>query len=201
VATIADTVVELWFGEDLDTPRAVAERCRQWFASDPAFDELIRLRFESLPDRALKGDFVDWRRSPYPTLALVLVLDQFPRNLYRGTARSFGYDSAAVEVSRKAIACNIDRELHPLEAVFLYLPFEHAEDQDLQDQCVSLFRQLAERAPPQLADHFSSFLEYAERHRSVIKKFGRFPHRNSVLGRRSTAEELQFLHSGGDTFS
>ena len=201
MAITANTIVKFWFGKDLETPRVVSELSRQWFASDPGFDELIRLRFESLPDRALKGDFVDWRRPPRPTLALVLVLDQFPRNLYRGTTRSFAYDSAAVDVSREAIARNVDRELHPLEAAFLYLPFEHAEDQDLQDQCVSLFRQLADRASPHLADQFGSLLGYAERHHAVIKQFGRFPHRNSVLGRRSTAEELEFLQSGGDTFS
>jgi uncharacterized protein (DUF924 family) len=201
VPTTANEIVQLWFGDDLETPGVVAERSRQWFASDPAFDEHIRLRFESLPDRALNGDFAKWRRLPIPTLALVLVLDQFPRNLYRGAARSFAYDSAAIDISREAIARNIDRELHPLEAVFVYLPLEHAEDRELQDQSVSLFRQLAERAPPQLSDPFGLFLGFAERHHAVIEQFGRFPHRNSILGRESTTKELGFLQSGGDTFS
>jgi len=197
----ANTIVDLWFGDDLESPRAVSERSGQWFASDPTFDELIRSRFETLPDQALNGDFAEWARTPFSTLALVLILDQFPRNLYRGPSRSFAYDSAAVNISREAIAHSLDHELHPLHAVFLYLPLEHSEDQNLQNQCVSLFRQLVERAPSLLTDQFSSFLGYAERHHAVIKQFGRFPHRNSILGRISTPEELEFLHSGGDTFS
>jgi uncharacterized protein (DUF924 family) len=196
----ANTIVGLWFGDDLETPKAVRERSRQWFASDPIFDELIRSRFEELPDQALSGKFDDWVRTPFSTLALVLILDQFPRNLYRGSSRSFAYDSAAVDIAREAIALGLDRELHPLHALFLYLPLEHSEDQDLQDQCVSLFQRLVERAPAQLADQFSSFLGYAERHHVVIKQFGRFPHRNSILGRSSTPEEVEFLCVGGDTF-
>jgi uncharacterized protein (DUF924 family) len=201
LTTTADSIVDHWFGDDLESPKAVSERSRQWFASDPTFDELIRSRFRTLPDQALNGDFAEWTRTPLSTLALVLILDQFPRNLYRGSPRSFAYDSAAVNISRKAVARNLDHELHPLHAVFLYLPLEHSEDQELQNQCVSLFRQLVERAPSLLTNQFSSFLEYAERHHAVIEQFGRFPHRNSILGRISTPEELEFLHSGGDTFS
>jgi uncharacterized protein (DUF924 family) len=197
----ANAIVNLWFGDDLETPKAVTERSQQWFASDPSFDELIRSRFKTLPDQALTGKFAGWARTPVPALALVLILDQFPRNLYRGSSRSFAYDSAAVDIAREAIALSLDRELHPLHAVFLYLPFEHSEHQELQDQCVSLFQQLVERAPSLLADRFNSFLGYAERHQAVIKQFGRFPHRNSVLGRISTPEEVEFLRAGGDIFS
>jgi uncharacterized protein (DUF924 family) len=201
LTTTANTILKFWFGDDIETPKAVAERSKQWFASDTTFDERIRARFETQPDRALRGDLADWTRSPVPTLALVLVLDQFPRNLYRGSSQSFAYDSAAVEISREAIARSFDQELHPLHAAFLYLPFEHSEDQVLQDRCVTLFRRLAERAPSQLADHFTSFLRYAERHHEIIKQFDRFPHRNTILGRRSTSAEVEFLRTGGDTFA
>jgi len=199
--TLADSVLQFWFGDDLESPHAVAKLSQQWFASDPTFDGVIRERFGSLPDRVLNGDFSDWRMAARPTLALLLVLDQFTRNLFRGSAESVAYDAAAVEISLEALALGFDGELHPLEAVFLYLPFEHAEDMVLQGKSVALFRKLAERAPRPLADQFSSFLEFAEQHQVVIEQFGRFPHRNAVLGRQSTAEEVEFLRSDGKTFS
>ena len=195
------SILDLWFGNDLESPEAVGKLSSRWFASDPAFDELISSRFKSLPDQALLGEFIDWTESPLGTLALVIALDQFPRNLHRGKAQAFAYDSAAVEISREAVSRRVDRELHPLQAVFLYLPFEHAENLDLQNHCVSLFQQLMERAPDPLMNSFASFLGYAERHHVVIEKFGRFPHRNDILGRRSTAEEIEYLRAGGDTFS
>lgn len=201
VTTSSSEVLKVWFGEDLETPQSIAERSRLWFAPDPTFDGLIRQRFEMLPDRALRGELTGWTEAAQPTLALVIVLDQFPRNLYRDSARSFAYDSAALSVLREALSRDLDGELHPLEAAFLYLPLEHAEDRASQAQCVSLFRKLVERAPAQLSDRFEAFVEYAERHRAVIEQFGRFPHRNSALGRRSTPEELRYLESGGETFS
>jgi uncharacterized protein (DUF924 family) len=199
--TNADAVLETWFGEDLDSPQAVVERCLHWFQPDSSFDDLICERFETFPDRARDGEFTEWTREARSTLALVIVLDQFPRNLYRGSSRSFAYDSAALTASRDALAREVDGRLHPVEVAFLYLPFEHAEDRELQAQSVSLFRRLTERAPAQLVDRFEGFVEYAERHQAVIEQFGRFPHRNSVLGRPSTAEELSYLESGGETFS
>ena len=199
--TNADAVLETWFGDDLEDPQTVVDLCLNWFAPDSSFDDLIRDRFAALPDRARDGEFSDWIRDARSTLALVLVLDQFPRNLYRGTPRSFAYDSAALGTSREALAREVDADLHPVEAIFLYLPFEHAEDRELQAQSVALFRSLADRAPAQLADRFAGFVEYAERHQAVIERFGRFPHRNSILGRPSTPEERSYLESGGETFS
>ncbi len=201
MTAIANEILNVWFGNDLDTPQSVAERSRLWFAPHPDFDDLIRERFSPLPDRAIGGELADWTMAPGSTLALVIVLDQFPRNLYRDTAQSFAYDSAAVAAARHALARDVDGQLHPLEAAFLYLPFEHAEDRELQAQCVSLFRKLVERAPPQLSDRFEAFAEYAARHHAIIERFGRFPHRNSVLGRESTEEEIRYLQSGGETFS
>ena len=128
------------------------------------------------------------------------MLDQFPRNLYRGSPRSFAYDSAALDVCRAALARGLDSQLHPLEAVFLYLPLEHAEDLAMQEQCVSLFCRLVARAPAQLSEQFESFAGYAERHHAVIEQFGRFPHRNAALGRQSTPAEISYLRSGGESF-
>jgi len=201
MAAIPDSLLRAWFGEDLDTPQAVASRSRVWFGADESFDNLIRQQFSTLPDRALRGDFAAWREAPRSTLALVIALDQLPRNLFRGTSQAFAYDSAALDLSRWALAQELDNQLHPLEAAFVYLPFEHAEDPALQAQCVALFRALVERAPVPLRDQFESFLSYAERHEAVIERFGRFPHRNRVLRRSSTLEELRYLEEGGETFS
>ena len=201
MTTNSDAVLETWFGDDLEDPQTVADRCLHWFAPEPSFDDLIRERFGAFPDRAQHGEFTEWTRGERSTLALVVVLDQFPRNLYRGTPRSFAYDSVALAASREALAREVDGRLHPVEAAFLYLPFEHAEDREAQAQSVASFRRLALRAPAQLGDRFEGFVEYAERHQAVIEQFGRFPHRNSILGRRSTAEELRYLVSGGETFS
>lgn len=197
----ADAVLETWFGNDQETPDAVDERARLWFAPDSSFDELIRDQFASFPDRALAGEFSDWAGAARSCLALVLVLDQFPRNLYRGSSQSFAYDATALEVCRDALARGLDGELSPLEAVFLYLPLEHTEDLHVQTQSVSMFRKLLGRASTQLTDRFESFLVYAQRHHAVIEQFGRFPHRNAVLGRRSTSAEIDYMESGGETFS
>jgi uncharacterized protein (DUF924 family) len=196
-----DSLLRAWFGEDLDTPEVVAERSRLWFSGDPSFDDLIFEHFSSFPERAIRGDFVSWRGAPRSTLALVIVLDQLPRNLFRETPRAFAYDSAAVELSRWILAQGLDAQLHPVEAVFAYLPLEHSEDLTLQVECVARFRALVERAPEALRSHFESYLSYAERHRQVIERLGRFPHRNHILGRASTPEEIRYLEEGGETFS
>jgi len=201
VNTSSDAVLRTWFGTDLESPAAVAERVRSWFGGDPALDDLIHRRFGTLPARALEGHLDGWRAAPRSALARILVLDQFPRNLHRGSARAFACDAAALEAAKEALAAGADRELHPLEAAFLYLPFEHAEDRAAQAQSVSLFRQLFDRAPAPLFERFEAFLGYAEQHQAVVEQFGRFPHRNDVLGRESTAAEQEFLRSGGETFS
>jgi uncharacterized protein (DUF924 family) len=195
-----DSVLDFWFGDDLDSPEKAVARLVLWFGRDPSFDERIRELFDGLPSRALLGDLDSWRQAARSSLALVLVLDQFPRNLYRGTAQAFAYDSLAREVAVAAIESRFDIEVAPLESMFLYLPLEHCEDMESQERCVSLFRSLLERAPVDQKPRFESSLSYAIRHRDVISRFGRFPHRNEILGRPSTAEEVSYLESGGDTF-
>lgn len=196
----SESILEFWFGNDLESPDVVAARCGMWFGGNSSFDQDIRDRFGGLPARALRGELDTWLETPRSSLALVLVLDQFPRNLHRGAANSFAYDSAAHRVATASLARQFDHELTPVQATFVYLPFEHAEDAKSQQRCVSLFRALLERAPANLRSRFESFLSYAIRHRDVIERFGRFPHRNAVLGRASTTEELSYLQSGGDTF-
>jgi uncharacterized protein (DUF924 family) len=200
VAASPDEILDFWFADALDSSEAAERRVPVWFGSDEGFDREIRDRFGELPDLAHAGGLDGWRGDPRSALALVIVLDQFSRNLHRSSSRSFRCDDRALEVAREAIAAGFEAELHPLEAVFLYLPFEHAESLAHQDRCVELYERLAARAPAGLEARFEGFCEYARRHREVIRRFGRFPHRNPVLGREPTPEEAAYLDGGGDTF-
>jgi uncharacterized protein (DUF924 family) len=177
----AEAVIAFWFVPGGDA---------RWFAADPAFDEEIRSRFGALVEQALAGDLADWTASARGALALCLVLDQFPRNIWRGSPRAFSCDAMARSVARDAIAAGHDRELPPDQRAFLYLPLEHSEDLADQDACVALLRALGD----------SRLLDYAQRHRDIVARFGRFPHRNAVLGRTSTAEESEFLQQPGSSF-
>jgi uncharacterized protein (DUF924 family) len=182
----AGAVLEFWFGAP-----PIASR-PEWFRKDPAFDEAIRSRFGALVDDAIAGR-LGWAAEH--RLAEILLLDQFPRNLFRGQARAFAGDARAVGLALALIDEGADAALHPLARWFVYLPLEHAEDLMLQDRSVALFAALA-AAEPQMA----SALDYAERHRDVIRRFGRFPHRNEALGRASTPDELAYLATPGSGF-
>ena len=195
-----ESLLEFWFADGLSSPEAAEARTAVWFGSDPAFDDEIHRRFGRLPERALAGELDDWTESARGTLALVMVLDQLPRNLHRGEAQAFAYDERAREIALAAIDRGVDHELHPVEASFLYLPLEHAEDRAMQGRCVEPFGSLCDRSPPELAGCIQSYREYAERHRDVIERFGRFPHRNRVLDRAPTDEEKAWLEAGGDSF-
>ncbi|MCC6533744.1 MAG: DUF924 domain-containing protein [Burkholderiales bacterium] len=196
----ASEVIELWFGDALATAAAAQARAKVWFSYDPRFDAELARRFGSLPQRARDGELDDWLRDPRAALARVIVLDQFPRNLYRDHPNAFAFDACALAGAQLALDAGWDTSLHPLEAVFLYLPFEHAEDIAMQTRSVALFERLATRAPPGYEDLFEGFADYARRHRRVIAELGRFPHRNAVVGRASTPAEEAYLQSGGERF-
>ncbi|MBY0275373.1 DUF924 domain-containing protein [Candidatus Binatia bacterium] len=185
-----------WFGDAAIDDAAAARRVATWFEASDAFDSACASRFSDWPDRARRGDFAAWAATPSGALALVLALDQLPRNLFRGTAHAFAYDDAAIETASAAVERGFDRALAPIEASFLYLPFEHAESVALQERSVALFEALQGRAPATLTDAFASFAGYARRHRDVIVRFGRFPHRNAALGRTSTTDEDAWLAEG-----
>jgi uncharacterized protein (DUF924 family) len=197
---LAEEIHAFWFADSLESVEKAGARNLVWFAANQEFDESIRARFGELPDRAAAGELDDWQRVPRSCLALVLVLDQLPRNLFRGSTRAFEFDARAREVAAAAIEAGHDGSLHPLEATFLYLPFEHSEVLADQERCLSLYRGLEERAPAPFLGICQSASEYARRHHAVVERFGRFPHRNETLGRASTAEENDFLASGGDGF-
>ena len=178
-AQIIDDVLDFWFGPAPYEPRPF------WFLADPAMDLLIHDRFCLLFEQARDGQWDDLSESARGTLALIIILDQFPRNLYRGDARSFQTDPLALALAKHAVHQGYDQEVDPVQRVFFYLPFEHAEDLAEQETCLNLCKPLSPGA-----------YHYAVRHHAIIEKFGRFPHRNEVLGRLSTAEELEHLKDG-----
>jgi uncharacterized protein (DUF924 family) len=192
-----EDLLSFWFGPPGSPPLARAEH---WFARDDAFDEELRRRFAPLAERAAGGELEGWRESPPSALALVLALDQLPRNLHRGSPRAFASDAAALDVSLDAQARGFERALSPVERCFLYLPLEHSESLAHQQRSVALFEALAAQASPELREFLEVTADYARRHRDVIARFGRFPHRNGVLGRASTAEETAFLEQPGSSF-
>ena len=160
----------------------------RWFASNPEFDRLCQERFLTVHEDAVSGRLEDWKNAPRSCLALILLFDQFPRNMFRDTARAFATDSKALALSRHAIASGFDRLLSPPMRLFLYLPFEHSENLDDQFESRRLMRALVAESP-QLAE----VQEYADQHFETIRRFGRFPGRNRALGRESTEEEIEFL--------
>ncbi|MEM7282975.1 MAG: DUF924 family protein [Pseudomonadota bacterium] len=193
-------VVEFWFSDEELTPERAVELNRRWFQSDSRFDEQIHERFGDLPDKAQAGELDGWMDQAGSTLGLVLVLDQFPRNIYRGSPRAFSYDAKARQVLLQGLSKDFHLSLHPLQRAFLYLPFEHAEDAQLQRRSVTLFTELKHSVDEAWVKIVENSLDYAVAHLKIIEEFGRFPHRNEVLGRESTPKETQYLEEGGRTF-
>jgi uncharacterized protein (DUF924 family) len=193
VSDTPEDLLEFWFADALSSPAAAEARIGLWFSEHAAFDAEIRSRFGALAERALRGECDAWRGAARPTLALVLALDQLPRNLYRGSARAFEGDSKARNAARAALVAGFDTQLAPLEAVFLYLPFEHSEEPADQERSVLLFERLVARAPTGLETAFERIADFARRHRDVIERFGRFPQRNAALGRASSSDERAYV--------
>lgn len=188
-------ILNFWFDDPATANSAYGKERRVWFYKDPAFDQRIRDQFMDVYKQARQGIYTEWMQTHRGALALIVLLDQFSRNMFRGTPRSFEADTQALSVAQSAIAHGYDRALMPVERIFLYLPFEHSENLEHQDQAVALFEALIEIAPELL-----SSLQYAYRHRDVIARFGRFPHRNGILGRTSTPAEIAFLKQPGSRF-
>lgn len=159
----------------------------RWFKKDDAFDADIRARFLPVYGAAADGRLAAWEETPEGALALLIVLDQFPRNMFRGSARAFAADPLARTVTGRALAQGFDQRVEKAERTFFYLPLEHSEDMADQQRCVALFRATGD----------ADLVKWAELHADIIRRFGRFPHRNEALGRTSTAEEMEFLRSGG----
>ncbi len=188
----AEKILDFWF--DQPGQQSYGKPRQIWFAKKPEFDLEVRSRFLSDYEQAATGNLDEWKNSPLSCLALILLLDQFPRNMFRGTAQAFATDWQALSTAQYAVAQAYDRELLSVQRWFIYCPFEHSENLEHQNQAVALFGQLGD--DPDSADT----INYAIRHREVILRFGRFPHRNEILGRASTPEEEEFLKQPGSSF-
>ncbi len=181
-------VLDFWFGA------APGEFRKAWFAKDDAFDAECRAKLGPLAERAAKGELKSWLDTEEGSLALILLLDQAPRNLHRGTAQAFATDAMALAAARATVAKGFDRALDPAARMFVYLPYEHAEDLAAQDEACALMEALPE------TPWRANVVDYAHKHRAVIAEFGRFPHRNAILGRESTEAEKAYLAKPGAGF-
>ena len=183
-------ILAFWFGESDDYGKSRL----QWFKKDATFDEEIRRLFLSTYEAAASGQLADWKNDAQSCLALIVVLDQFPRNMFRGSARAFVADALAFAAANHALLRGFDREMKPVERQFVYLPLEHSESLSDQEHCLKLMLELS--GFPETRDlHI-----WAEKHLVIIRRFGRFPHRNVALGRQSTTEEIAFLTEPGSGF-
>lgn len=185
-------VLDFWFGKPKEAEYGKPRKF--WFTKSLETDRKITSRFKTTYQAAEAGELNHWRKSPLSCLALIIVLDQFPRNIYRGKPQAFATDYLALEIANYALKNNYDNQLLPVQRWFIYLPLEHSEDLADQKKAIELFSSLKDDSDSK------STIDYAQKHFEVIKRFGRFPHRNRILGRKSTPEEIEFLQQLGSGF-
>ena len=191
------SILNFWFDELDGDGMCSPDQQKLWFNPPPGTDDAIRRRFGTDVEAALAGELDHWADSAAGLVALVLLLDQFTRNIYRGTPAAFSGDASALALADEAVAQGRDSALPAIQRVFLYTPFEHAEDLDAQQRGVRCFERLLEDCPAPARERLAGFQRYMLAHRDVIGLFGRFPHRNVILGRKSTPEELAHLETHG----
>jgi uncharacterized protein (DUF924 family) len=176
-----DVIINFWF-EELEP--------KQWWVKDSELDQLIISRFAEIHARAACCELSDWRETAQGRLAEIIILDQFSRNMFRSSPRSFAYDALALTLSQEAVSVGADQQLKPVERNFIYMPYMHSESLQIHEEAVELFRSNGQQ----------SSLDYEMKHKAIIERFGRYPHRNETLGRESTVEELTFLQQPGSSF-
>jgi uncharacterized protein (DUF924 family) len=193
-------VLKFWFGDDIrDANEVAGARSALWWGGQEN-DQAIRERFETLHEQAIWGELREWEADPRGRLALIILIDQFSRNMHRGTPDAFAHDELSQQWCLDGLDAGVDRQLQPIERVFFYLPLEHAESLLLQERCLQLYTQLRDEAAEGERELFDNYLGYARRHHEIVSRFGRFPHRNAILGRVSTPEEVEFLKLPGSSF-
>lgn len=202
VAPDPEPVLDFWFGDAAASDPVGTAKAREglWWGAEPATDRQIDARFGDLRQRAIAGELPSWLRTPRGRLAAIILVDQFSRSIHRGTIAAFSSDNVALNLCNQGLERGDDAELAPLERVFFYLPLEHSEWMPNQDRSVRLFEKLARDVAPAWRPLFESYVDFARRHRDVIKRFDRFPHRNRILRRESTPEETEFLKQPGSSF-
>ena len=201
----ARAVRDFWFGRLPPSADTLNNRMRFWFGGEGTEfghrrDAQIRVRFGALLERAASGALASWADGPRRRLSLIVLLDQFPRHIFRGNARAFAYDAKALALALSGMQSAADAALGVVERMFFYMPLQHAESLEVQDESLAAYRQLLAEAPQELHAPFSGALRSAQNHRRIIERFGRFPHRNPALGRVTTPEEAAFLQEPRSSF-
>jgi len=199
-AVTPEDVLAYWFGHEAGNSATAEAQKKLWWSKDAVIDAEIREHFGKLVATAAGGAHREWARDPRGRLALILLFDQFPRNIYRDTPQAFAHDSLALRLALDGIDSGADRGLRAIERVFFYLPLEHAESADIQARSVEMFGDLLAGAAEADRKTFAGYFDFAVRHRDIVQRFGRFPHRNHILGRASTAVEIAFLQQPGSGF-
>lgn len=189
-------VLDFWLGDGVEHEWPTQEQAKRWFSGGAELDADIRARFGAAVQQAVAGGLQDWEQPPLSRLALVILLDQFTRNVFRGKAQAFAGDARAQQLVLRTIASGEDLQLPWAGRVFLYMPLMHAENLALQDECVASFTRLVADAPESLKVRLQDNLDFARKHRDIVVRFGRFPYRNAVMGRADTPEEKDFLVKG-----
>ena len=193
-------ILDFWFSDEAMDQPTIDSRLDRWFSADPDFDALIRQEFGTLVERASKGALNSWAAEPEGRLALILLHDQFRRNIYRGTPKAFSRDAQAVKLCGEGAATGAYKTLTPLQQVFYFMPLQHAESLRIQQRSVRIYEGLLAGVSETLKATFATFAQFAELHHDIIAAHGRFPHRNRILGRPDTPEEAAYLESGGTSF-
>lgn len=195
-----DTILQFWFADARQSPEAARQRSDFWFNPDPQLDGQIWELYADAVSDAANDFYSDWEGTADGRLALILLLDQFPRNIFRGTAEVFRYDYKALELAQQGVAIGQLAGLSLPEQAFFLMPYQHSEDIAIQDTGVGLYGAMAAAAPEEWKDIATGYRDFAARHRDIIAEYGRFPHRNNVLGRAATDAESRFLAEGGESF-
>ncbi|MGB5374069.1 MAG: DUF924 family protein [Polyangiales bacterium] len=195
-----EDILDFWFGELNEHGCSSPEHRKRWWTKSDAFDESIQHYFLDDYEAIVAGEREAWRSTARGALAYIIVLDQFSRNTFRGTAKMFAADELAREVCREGLDAGFDAELSFDERVFFYLPLEHSESMDDHELCLELFESLLDSAPELLQADAKYYLDFALQHKAIIERFGRYPHRNKILGRASSDEEARFLQEPGSSF-
>jgi len=193
-------IIDEWFGALDELGRASEEKSARWFEKNPSFDQMLKDRFGPLVEDAIEGNLEDWADTNEGALALILLLDQFARNIHRGTPKMYAGDQHAVRISERLIDEGRDNAFPHAQRVFVYMPLMHSEDLVIQNKCVECFEELVKTSAAELEPSLARNLKYAIAHRDIVAKWGRFPHRNAILDRISTPEEAEFLKQPGSSF-
>jgi uncharacterized protein (DUF924 family) len=200
VESTSEKILNYWFGSLTDPSDYPSDKASMWFSGKELVDKEIRDRFSATLHQATQNELDEWADTPRGRLALIVLLDQFTRNIYRDDGQAFAYDHLARKLALEGIVKGHDRALYPVERIFFYLPFEHAENRDLQVLSVALFQQIVEETSGEMRTKALSYLKYAGLHKVIVDRFGRYPHRNKLLGRDSTADEIEFLKQPNSSF-